>query len=83
MPVMDGFTYVKRFRAYEVETNFVSERKCNNRNGKFLVIGMSANSEDLIKEDALAAGIDGFITKPFVYDDFWNAVRSYIAVRIL
>ena len=83
MPVMDGFTFVKRFRQYEEEVllahenNFVSNRKCNDHNGRFLIIGMSANSDEVSKQDALMAGFNNFISKPFVYDDFWNAVKPF------
>ena len=86
MPVMDGFTFVKRFREYEDEVlrrdddEFISQRKCSNRNKKFLIIGMSANTEDMILEDAVTAGIDGFITKPFVYNDFWKVVKPFLNI---
>ena len=39
---------------------------------------MSANSDDVSKQEALSVGIDNFITKPFVYDDFWKAVKPYM-----
>ena len=87
MPVMDGFTFVKRFREYEDEAllayasdnSIVSNsRKCYNYNGKLLIIGMSANSDDVSKQEALSSGMDQFIAKPFVYEDFWKTVKPFI-----
>ena len=85
MPIMDGFLFVKRFREYEAEIladenheHIGSLRKCNNNNGRFLIIGMSANSDDLSKQEAIKSGMDKFIGKPFVFDEFWNILRTYL-----
>ena len=85
MPVMDGFLFVKRFRQYEEEMlldeiykNMHLLRKCNNNQGKLLIIGMSANSDDVSKRDALTSGMNSFISKPFVYQEFWNILRTYL-----
>ena len=85
MPVMDGFLFVKRFREYEEEMlrkknhgHIDSLRRCNNNDGKFLIIGMSANSDDMSKQEALASGMDKFIGKPFVFEEFWNILRTYL-----
>ena len=86
MPIMDGFTFVKRFRAYEeemlvnetIDKSNLTQRKCSNKNGRLLIIGMSANSDNVSKELALAAGMDKFITKPFKYEDFVKMVRPFL-----
>jgi CheY-like chemotaxis protein len=83
MPVMDGLMFVKRFREYEEEmlaqrtSDIRALRKCSNSNGRFLIIGMSANSFDGSKLDALASGMDSFISKPFRYEDFRAIVQPY------
>jgi response regulator of citrate/malate metabolism len=37
---------------------------------RLIIIGMSANSDAETVEEALKAGMDGFIAKPFNYKDF-------------
>ena len=83
MPVMDGFMFVKRLREYEEEMviqghDLNSSRKCHNCYGRLLIVGMSANSDDRSKQEALASGMDYFISKPFVYEDFDRVIRAYI-----
>ena len=83
MPVMDGFLFVNRLREYEKEmlaqgNDMSSLRKCHNRHGKLLIIGMSANSDDVSKQEALSSGMDHFIAKPFFYEDFERVLQSYI-----
>ena len=46
-----------------------------NRHGLF-VIGVSANSDSLSKENALAAGMDAFITKPLTIDMLRECCRK-------
>ena len=49
--------------------NTSSKNNNNNRNKRLLIIGMSANSDDQSKEDALNSGMDYFLAKPFSYQD--------------
>ena len=75
MPVMDGIEAVQRFRKYEQdrsekEPNGVgSDSAARRKKGRLMYIGMSANADDRSKQDALDAGMDYFITKPFAYKD--------------
>ena len=84
MPVLDGFECVKQFRSYEsneaipLTTVPANVRKCHNRKGQFLIIGMSANSDAVSKQDAFNAGMDGFICKPFTYQDFVDTLTPLL-----
>ena len=84
MPVMDGFEFVRRFREYELKemttvgADILRIRKCSNRKGRLYIMGMSANSDNVSKQDALAVGMDQFITKPFEYQDFSQALEEII-----
>lgn len=63
MPVMDGYTWVEQFRAFEQQ--FLTHRlNCGKR---LTIIGMSANEG--CHEEALAAGFDAYLVKPFSYKD--------------
>ena len=70
MPVMDGIEATDRFRKFESEE---IEKKSKLADGKaakrLLIVGMSANSDEQSKGDALDTGMDYFFTKPFAYKD--------------
>jgi CheY-like chemotaxis protein len=83
MPVMDGFTSVREYRAWEEEfmrSSGKSEGKEDEGKGegkvegngdetaRLYIIGMSANSDEESVKDALAAGMDDFVMKPFNYE---------------
>ena len=76
MPVMDGFTSVREYRAWERGCMFESpeEDEEGERKGeaastdRLYIIGMSANSDQESVKDALAAGMDDFVMKPFNYE---------------
>ena len=74
MPVMDGIEAVKRFRAFEEESgaptsNPLSAPTWRSPGSRLMFVGMSANADDESKQEALEAGMDDFITKPFAYRD--------------
>lgn len=71
MPIMDGIEATDRYRKFELEENLKkpglgvkSESK-----KRLLIVGMSANSDEQSKRDALETGMDYFFTKPFAYKD--------------
>ena len=77
MPVMDGIEATDRFRKFEseeIEKRSQSAKRMSGKgNGKagkrLLIVGMSANSDEQSKKDALETGMDYFFTKPFAYKD--------------
>ena len=72
---MDGFEFVRRFRQWETEEQ--SKRVTNGLTpwARFRFIGMSANSDAQSRQDALDAGMDYFVVKPFTYDD----IKSFLS----
>lgn len=74
MPVMDGLEATRRIRAHEREVE--NKRGSANHNLPHLVvIGVSANSDHETMEEALKAGIDDFLPKPFSMDAFKEVVK--------
>ena len=74
MPVMDGIETAKRFRAFEQDRSCIEMTDQNHEvsrkgNSRLMIVGMSANTDDRSRQEALAAGMDYFITKPFAYSD--------------
>ena len=87
MPVMDGIESTSRYRQFEAGRMVdrltdhggkdVSETDPNRR---LIIIGMSANSDSETADEAIKAGMDGFIGKPFSYKDFEKTLMSARAV---
>ena len=69
MPVMDGFESTMKFRLWEEEQQVLREADGLPRRNRFLIIGMSAKTDDIMKKAALDAGVDFFIPKPFNVTD--------------
>ena len=71
MPVMDGIEATRQYRIFEEES--IQYEAIHNsgvaRRKPLLIVGMSANSDDKSKYDALASGMDLFISKPFSYEE--------------
>ena len=76
MPVMDGIECTKRFRAWEEEQQCLLDAQGLPRRPRFLIVGMSANSDTQSKQEALDAGMDSFFPKPFNYQDFESIIRA-------
>ena len=77
MPVMDGIECTKRFRAWEEEQQCLLDAQGIPRRDRFLIVGMSANSDAQTKHDAMEAGMDSFCPKPFKYEDFEAVMVSH------
>jgi DNA-binding NtrC family response regulator len=43
-------------------------------NRRLIIIGMSANSDVETAKEAIDAGMDGFVAKPFNYKDFEQVI---------
>jgi CheY-like chemotaxis protein/signal transduction histidine kinase len=75
MPVMDGLEASRRLRALEAGEGSAEERH--------LIIGISANGDDLAREEALSSGMDDFLPKPVsmsALKDSLNRHRHLLAV---
>jgi CheY-like chemotaxis protein len=78
MPVMDGIEATRRFRAFEAEEMKVGKVHCGGTSNlkRMLIVGMSANSDNQSRQEALESGMDYFVTKPFSYMDLRNILLS-------
>ena len=77
---MDGIEATKRYREFENENNNIQSVDIGACAGaaagsvsmtrrKMMIIGMSANNDAQSKQEALDAGMDFFLAKPFAYND--------------
>ena len=65
MPEMDGLQAVKEIRAIE---------KDYNTKGHITIIAITTNPD---KAECLKAGVDGYVQKPFCFDELSTLVRDY------
>ncbi len=71
MPVMDGLEATRRWRKLEAEMNRTTPYRQ-------LIIGMSANSDHETMEEALQAGVDDFMKKPFTLTNFQQLIWKHV-----
>lgn len=81
MPVMDGLEATRRVRAMEQEINLrASSFNCLSPYKQapvhHLIIGVSANSDAGTASEALEAGMDGFVAKPFTLETFYRVIHG-------
>ncbi len=68
MPVMDGLQATRELRALQAQ----------NRLQPFPIIALSAHAGESDRQEAKAAGVDGYLTKPFLLDDLRRALAPYL-----
>lgn len=64
MPVLDGLETIRRIRDQEAEDDEGHNKKHQ------IIIGCSANGDTATVMETLTNGADGFITKPFTFENF-------------
>lgn len=67
MPTMDGYTFMEKIRAME----------------EFKDVPMVAVSANALPDDVrrgLASGFNGYITKPYDFDDVWRTVGPLLGI---
>lgn len=69
MPVMDGLEATRRLRHIEASENTLSDHATADSTHQ-IIIGVSANSDHETMQDALSAGVDAFMGKPFSIETF-------------
>ncbi len=67
MPVLDGIEAIRRLRTAEDKH---SRSSPSGESERQFVIALSANSDEETKQEALTAGADAFMSKPFTYEGF-------------
>ena len=77
MPVMDGIESTRLFREFEEEV-LMREIMTNKavKSKKLVIVGMSANSDNESKQEALDSGMNYFVPKPFSYNDLQLVFRD-------
>ena len=75
MPVLDGLEATRRLRMIEKGEKYGNKESIL---PKQTIVGVSANSDYDTVKAAYAAGIDGFLAKPFTVDAFMKTVQSIL-----
>ncbi len=70
MPIMDGLEAMKRIRALEDSSESCSIHQ--------VMIGMSANSDPETIQEALSAGSNGFLSKPFTVSAVNDIISRFV-----
>lgn len=79
MPMMNGIEATEHIRAREAQqlTNSMFKKGDNLALRKQYIIGMSANSDEMTIREALQAGMNAFLRKPFTYNEYNDLVKSF------
>ena len=67
MPIMDGYEATRKIRAGEA----------GDLNKNIYIIAMTANAMDGDKEQCLAAGMDGYLTKPIDFEEVVSVIDKH------
>ncbi|MGL4396412.1 MAG: response regulator [Hyphomicrobium sp.] len=73
MPIMDGLTATRTVRAYEAETG----------KRRIPIIAVTANAFAVDRANAFAAGVDGYLSKPYSEDGLADVLRTWLAPKVL
>jgi CheY-like chemotaxis protein len=83
MPVMDGIEAIRRIRAEEKKRTMSAEVDLESGSRKRqLIIALSANSDSETMQEALDAGADSFLSKPFKYETFHDYMEKQRGVGV-
>jgi signal transduction histidine kinase/CheY-like chemotaxis protein len=69
MPVMDGLEAARAIRSTE-------------HGKKTKIVALTAHALEEEKQQILAAGFDGFISKPYMEHDVWGALTNHLGARL-
>jgi CheY-like chemotaxis protein len=73
MPVMDGEQTTEKIRAEEAIGHYFTTQ-----NKRIPIIALTAHAIKGDEDRFLAAGMDGYLTKPFIYENFYQTVIRVI-----
>jgi signal transduction histidine kinase/CheY-like chemotaxis protein len=68
MPVMDGFEATRRLRAQQALGHIP----------RFPILALTAHAGDVDRQEAVAAGMDDYLTKPILIDALRNAIERWL-----
>lgn len=71
MPEMNGYEFTRKFRDEEASKNI----------GRTPIIAVTAYSLPADREKCLAAGMDGYISKPISVDNFYSTINEVLKKR--
>jgi signal transduction histidine kinase/ActR/RegA family two-component response regulator len=74
MPEMDGFEAVRRIREWEL----ARQGEPGNPGRRTPVVAVTANAMSGDRENCLAAGMDGYLSKPFRRDELYRTLRRWL-----
>ena len=71
MPELDGFGLTRRIREHEAAHGRAPGERLP-------ILALTANAFDEVRERALAAGMDGYLTKPLLLDALRRALERWL-----
>jgi CheY-like chemotaxis protein len=78
MPIMDGAEAIRRIRKAERDPETGGEMRSHQASRRRqLIIALSANSDSDTMQEALDAGADYFMSKPFTYETFRELMSKF------